>query len=285
MTARRNTLATAAVGVIAVAFLVKRLRASRRPSFLRLPPKGSPVPKGENFAEVAVVGAGPSGSVTAFYIKRQNPNLRVLMLEKETFPREKFCGEAWCTPALRILDDMGILKKLEDSGVVHDTATGGFRTPDGGGFVDMSGDRSTSKKSAARTCSIPRIVADHVICQRAQEIGAVLAEGCEVSSACFDPVTELWTITTSKDEKFFSRVLVIADGSNSFLARKMGLITSEPTGFCTRQYLKAGTHSVQADGVLYYPTDLLPGYMALFKHFNGDCYFGTYLLPGGKYGQ
>lgn len=47
-------------------------------------------------------GAGPSGSVCAFYMAQGGA--RVALLDKEHFPRDKICGDAVCTPAIRILE-------------------------------------------------------------------------------------------------------------------------------------------------------------------------------------
>ena len=42
-------------------------------------------------ADVIVVGAGPAGATTAFYLAQSG--LDVLLLEKARFPREKVCGD------------------------------------------------------------------------------------------------------------------------------------------------------------------------------------------------
>ncbi|HEX5906256.1 MAG TPA: FAD-dependent oxidoreductase, partial [Propionibacteriaceae bacterium] len=42
-------------------------------------------------ADVVVVGAGPAGSATATHLARHG--LRVSLLEKSRFPREKVCGD------------------------------------------------------------------------------------------------------------------------------------------------------------------------------------------------
>ena len=46
---------------------------------------------GENQWDVAIVGAGPAGSTAAFYLVTRY-GLRVLLLEKDCFPRDKICG-------------------------------------------------------------------------------------------------------------------------------------------------------------------------------------------------
>eukprot|EP01012_Entosiphon_sulcatum_P039657 TRINITY_DN524_c0_g2_i4.p1 TRINITY_DN524_c0_g2~~TRINITY_DN524_c0_g2_i4.p1 ORF type:complete len:377 (-),score=49.41 TRINITY_DN524_c0_g2_i4:20-1150(-) len=174
---------------------------------------------------------------------------------------------------------MGLLAVLEKEGYVHDTASGGFIAPSGQGFIDTSGNRDSTARRAAKTCSIPRIVCDERIARRAAERGAELLEQHEVESASLDKEKGLWTVICSDGQTVQGRMLVIADGSNSQLAQTLGLFKSKPTGFCTRQYWRS--HKVKADGVMYFPMYMLPGYFALFKHYNGDVYFGSYMLPGG----
>ena len=77
------------------------------------------------YFDVCIVGAGPAGSTTAFFLielaKRQNwkkiPS--VGLMEKQEFPRDKFCGDAWCAPALDILEEMNILQQLQAKGLVR----------------------------------------------------------------------------------------------------------------------------------------------------------------------
>ena len=53
------------------------------------PPTPNQPPADE--ADVIVVGAGPAGATTAFYLAQSG--LDVLLLEKSRFPREKVCGD------------------------------------------------------------------------------------------------------------------------------------------------------------------------------------------------
>src|SRR4029450_10346330 len=57
-------------------------------------------------ADVIIVGAGPAGSTTAYYLAQAG--LRVLLLEKAVFPREKVCGDGLTPRATRQLIRMGI---------------------------------------------------------------------------------------------------------------------------------------------------------------------------------
>ena len=52
--------------------------------------------------DIIVVGAGPAGATTAYYLahasRQQGRPLSVGLLDKARFPRDKYCGDAWCAP-------------------------------------------------------------------------------------------------------------------------------------------------------------------------------------------
>ncbi len=44
---------------------------------------------------------------------------------------------------------------------------------------------------------------------------------------------------------------------------------------CSHAYVKGGTHNwEEADGVMIFNKSVLPGYSALFRHYNDDMYLG-----------
>src|SRR6478672_7084497 len=67
-------------------------------------------------ADVVVVGAGPAGSATATHLARHG--LRVSLLEKTTFPREKVCGDGLTPRGTRQLIRLGI-DTSEEAGWLH----------------------------------------------------------------------------------------------------------------------------------------------------------------------
>jgi hypothetical protein len=46
------------------------------------------------------------------------PSLLLLLLTQLP-PTDKYCGDAVCTPAINILEDMGVLKELMDNNEAH----------------------------------------------------------------------------------------------------------------------------------------------------------------------
>src|SRR5271156_5815670 len=56
--------------------------------------------------DVAVVGSGPAGSVTALVLARGGA--RVGLVDKAAFPRDKACGDMVGPRGLRLLSELGI---------------------------------------------------------------------------------------------------------------------------------------------------------------------------------
>src|SRR5262249_55518648 len=56
--------------------------------------------------DVIVVGAGPAGSTAASFLAREG--LRALLVDRESFPREKACGDAVPARSFAIMNEMGL---------------------------------------------------------------------------------------------------------------------------------------------------------------------------------
>lgn len=57
------------------------------------------------------------------------------LLEKEHFPRDKYCGDAVCTPAINILTEMGVMQELMEKNEAHFADAGGFVSPAGLSYI------------------------------------------------------------------------------------------------------------------------------------------------------
>ena len=67
------------------------------------------VRKMENY-DAIIVGAGPAGSSCACLLSQQG--VKVLLLDKANFPRDKVCGDAIGGKALSVLERLGATEEL-----------------------------------------------------------------------------------------------------------------------------------------------------------------------------
>ena len=174
----------------------------------------------DNYYDVVIVGAGPAGSTAAYYLA--DKGYRVALLERKTFPRDKICGDAWCSPALDILEEMGILQELEEKNLCRSVQYGGLVSPFG--YSCINKDTVYGSTKTIRTYAIKRLICDEFVAKKAKEVGAHLIEDMDVSDAVLDNDTKLWTVTTKREFQYLCRILICADGSTSYLGKKLGTI-------------------------------------------------------------
>lgn len=64
--------------------------------------------------DVAVIGAGPSGCTLGTLLRRYNPDLKVVIVEREVFPRDHV-GESQLPLLMPVLAEMGVWDKVESA--------------------------------------------------------------------------------------------------------------------------------------------------------------------------
>src|SRR5476651_239244 len=62
--------------------------------------------------DVAIIGGGPAGSTVGSFLKKYNPSLKVVILEREKFPRDHV-GESQLPVISAVLDEIGVWDKVE----------------------------------------------------------------------------------------------------------------------------------------------------------------------------
>lgn len=165
--------------------------------------------------DLAVVGAGPAGSSTAAFAARQG--LRVIMLDRCKFPRDKACGDGVTSPALNVLERLGVLGTVE---------FGGFHQ--GRGFIFTSPGGMVFRCESPHVdglrpygYNVPRRILDYLLVQRAMELGATLLEGFRVVEVA-PSALEAGRIRSADGREVKARLVVMASGSLSSGVRVAG---------------------------------------------------------------
>ncbi len=203
----------------------------RRRRIVRLKPLSEWNVEGASLVDVAVVGAGPAGTACAFYLA--SAGVRVLVLEKEAFPRDKVCGDVVTAPVQDLLKDMGVWQRIAERNC--------FRWLGVSALVGSGGDRSQSVVGPVRSrrnVAVQRVVLDEELAAAARGAGAVIEERHEVVSVFFDAAAKRWHLQCSNGVSFESTFLVAADGAQSAIAKQVGLVTEPPNAFGSRSYVR-----------------------------------------------
>jgi len=232
-------------------------------------------------ADVIVVGAGPAGSTTAYYLAQAG--LDVLLLEKSRFPREKVCGDGLTPRGVKALVAMGI-SVSEQEGWVRNK---GLRVIGAGMRLELPWPELSSYPGYGLVR--PRTDLDQMLARRAQQAGARLLEGVTVTGPVRDDRTGRITGVTARaadtgDERTYtSRVIVAADGNSSRLSVAMGLRKRDdrPLGVAVRTYYQSPRHDddhLESWLDLWDGDRLLPGYGWIFGMGDGTSNVGLGLL-------
>jgi menaquinone-9 beta-reductase len=168
--------------------------------------------------DVAIVGAGPAGSSAAVTISRRGYS--VALLDKEQFPREKLCGDFLNPINWPVLRDFGVDRELlarshEKVTTFHFTSFSGQEVE-----VPLSG-REDGKLFGL---GVRRFDLDHVLLKKAESEGANLFQECKLTNLKRE--AQSWLLRFDRKgmiEELRARVLVGADGRNSWVAHHLGL--------------------------------------------------------------
>jgi flavin-dependent dehydrogenase len=181
--------------------------------------------------DVAIIGGGPAGSTAATLLKKYAPELRVLVLEKEIFPRDHI-GESQLLSIAPVLNEMGIWDAVEaaDFPIKIGASYTWGRNKDRWDFdfypvEKWSDDPRPAKYEGQRRYTafqVDRARYDKILLDHAESCGAEVRQGVRVDEALVNP-DRIDGLKLNTGETITAQDYIDASGTIALFRRALGI--------------------------------------------------------------
>jgi len=228
-----------------------------------------------NERDVIVVGAGPAGATTATILAQKG--MDVLLLDRDSFPRDKTCGDAVPSGAIETLGKLGMKDKIEQAvsrGELYPLDQMYLASPKGHELIA----RFTRGPNGEASYVAPRIYFDALIQQHALDSGAEFMQ-----AQVKEPVVENGRVVgvqarvNGSTETIRSKLVIGADGVTSVITRALRPANNKHIDKHRAVALRAYIEDISEipKTVEFYLYDkILPGYAWIFPTGNHTANIG-----------
>lgn len=220
--------------------------------------------------DVIISGAGPAGSTCALTL--HNSGLRVALLDKDTFPRDKICGDAVSSVAKRILRQINpeLETNLLDFAPKSNITKAKLHSPN----------FETLEFSFSKTghCIRRRDFDTWLFDLAKNHTDITVMQGAKVKDAFVQ--AEQAGVVLDNGQTLTAKVLVACDGAHSVIAKKLGGFKVDRKHYsgAVRQYY-SNVKGLTGDALeVYFLKGYLPGYFWIFPLSNGEANVGFGML-------
>ncbi|MEM1042399.1 MAG: geranylgeranyl reductase family protein [Bacteroidota bacterium] len=238
--------------------------------------------------DTIIVGAGPGGATAAAFMARAG--LRPLLLDKDTFPRDKICGDAISGKSVDVMKRLGMIEAMVEA-EDQDETVGSWGVTFSGPYGDEVAIPFTKMldQPVAPGFVMDRVRFDHLVFQQAVEAGAEIWQNATVKGLIMEeadgpgPGRVLGVEVQHEGETKHVRapLTVGADGPYSVVLRALGLDQLDERHYCAglRSYWRGVTGFHPRNHVeIHFVDEAIPGYFWIFPMADGMANVGVGML-------
>lgn len=210
----------------------------------------------ENHFDVVIIGAGPAGSAAAYHLASNG--LRVALLDKSDFPRDKTCGDGLTPRAVKALEHLKALDKVRAKAYHCRTIT--MRHSDANTF------RLSLAKLAGlpdEVLVLPRFSLDNIIREHAVEAGAHFFPNAKVENVTHEADGSVRILVEGR-EAFTGKLAIMATGANTALLKTAGIFRRPPRPTLAARCYFENVEGLDDTIMLFFDQVELPGYGWVF---------------------
>ncbi len=223
--------------------------------------------------DVVVVGAGPAGSATAIFAAKKG--YKVLLVDKEKFPRDKICGDGISGKSIEMIKKMGLLSELLK--LPHKQSKGVIFSSPKGDVLDVEVPKNVLSGFVCRRRDF-----DNFLFQNAKKLVDTLENHAAVGLIWDkDQVVgvKLRDKETNEVKDVYANIIVGADGARGIVAKEVGQDKTDDRHLVVamRQYYE-GVKGMKDKIEIHFVDEVLPGYFWIFPLDNGQANVGVGML-------
>ena len=209
-----------------------------------------------DYYDVIIVGAGPAGISFAKILRELNLEAKILLVDKDKYPRDKVCGDGLCYATLSLIKEIfpDLKNDFPTKSVQHT-------------YTLWYPNKKFIRRHHAVLDILPRKILDYELLKTIQNSSIDIAQATQVKDLLFEQsrVTGVKLHSLSKEKDIRANLVVGADGSHSIVRRKTGALNKDDSFMTVRQYIKGIPQN--DDGSIFFLDPENMGYFWIFPFF------------------